>query len=1529
MGKPELTADEAKDLKKKFDAIKPDSPPFNFAYIEGGEDGRPQLFVSRRPVTEEAKSARRNAKKKKMCQGTVTLKEDKKGFLFTTTEPSPKFALHLVRYFGKAIPRLKRSEVYVPGQEQQSLGDAAKSGVEEAKKQITEIKGSIKKLREQLALEENKASVLMNEATEARNKWYHTSRAADQKQEEAEQAKEASMALRKEIAAMEASLAMEDKDAADLTDSELASNFDDVQLSTEQDIDDAGHRLQELERAAEASETAESRARVKLARLEEAARELALRVQAKERAALDAQVRAEASRGSIFSLRSTADRLERVAYNAKSEAQDIRSEQAEFQKQLEEARGEIDKAVRERQEARARASDFLDRYSEAESSWWSDKNNSKYVASVINALEDSSDKLAGELDKAEKARAETLSIEQVLSTTQRKHSVTEAALARCQQKQRELEDRIKAIESGTDKISGDIIKFLQESHAELEKLTQQVQDLQVRLEKTSQRLGKLQTDLDKARANESAANQEVNKVRLQRNEHAMFLNEREHIRELYTQQPKLQEDVAKLTDEVAKLKEAENTARAAIQLTIDARKRLEGAHNELSALEHEEKALEAEAKKITFFGLSSSREKEAADARRKLIDIRTRKAAASEAYDRASRALKEAEKKSNPTDMKNILQAKKARLEKEQELAEKSHELAEVDSQIAQEEARAATITEDLLTQERSRLLEKLSEKDPQLAQARAQLAELTQEADKVTASLLGQEQRLGVLQEEIESLSERLEQDPGLATELSKKVANLSKAREEIQKARDAAGHEADKVSKAQAAVDAEVARLCGENKRLSRLENALRGAKAEALAAEDRDANANEAQLHADEAREDVLRAVNAAESVAEMESFVSSSQGLIDSFHTLRKPGSVVKSKTIDLTSPDEVDKIREAISAREGLEGAERNEEYIKLIKFQEQLEARAVAMIKAGATVSDLREAFAKVPNGLRPPSYRAEVEAFHTLETAFAELESEKEQSDREKRILEAADSLVTPEERVERVKNMLMSFGGKIEDLEAVTRHIPNTMEMMGYQSTEGSGWDQVISGEIGANPPLVTHLDNVFSSLSALTSGISAASKIVDLSRDTRETDHLTDEKIELDPIEQKRQQDKLLDATLSAVSATLQNTKQFGAMDVAGNTPILGVLGTLDVAKQLAENIVAAAVRRGKARYDQLLADSARVAGSPLAGAFEESVARENQLWKKHGLDATANAATITSHILRGGPPTFAIGVACQIGATAASVGNSLIQDVKDLNKASRAKELLRAARRGDEAAKTELFKHHARYAKGLIAHMAFSERDRFALMYVNKRDINEDMVAKSSAKILAHYLMEEAGQTEDPETWDEWEKKWAERLKLAINVAKMTILAIPNPINMLKAALNSIEKGQTPLLDQAKLEGLSDLERQSTEIIDNHCGALNLIAKIDARIAKTEGDEARSVLRSKRAALVVLMSRYDTFFQKVQEGAVSGLNELSECLKTLDSIKKIDPRRLDESARLSLKITEQWQSRLKTSLAAITRNLANAA
>ncbi|MFT4978751.1 MAG: hypothetical protein ACI8S6_004661 [Myxococcota bacterium] len=248
----------------------------------------------------------------------------------------------------------------------------------------------------------------------------------------------------------------------------------------------------------------------------------------------------------------------------------------------------------------------------------------------------------------------------------------------------------------------------------------------------------------------------------------------------------------------------------------------------------------------------------------------------------------------------------------------------------------------------------------------------------------------------------------------------------------------------------------------------------------------------------------------------------------------------------------------------------------------------------------------------------------------------------------------------------------------------------------------------------------------------------------------------------------------------------------------------LGTAEAARQLVLDTLEAAARKMKARYDGVLSEAARTAGSPLAGPFAESLAREEALCAKYSVQISADATEIAAAILGSLPgPGAALKVALELAAAAGRFAGERKLMKEELQQARLARRLLADARRGDDAARAELFKHHPRYAKGLIAHMAYNDSDPFALMYTRERGLAEADIAASSEAIIRRYLLESAEQSLDlPEVTEQHSK------------LRKIVDALSRP-------------KQLEIIDPQRLAELRDGARVATDLIDTRARAERML------------------------------------------------------------------------------------------------------
>jgi hypothetical protein len=95
-------------------------------------------------------------------------------------------------------------------------------------------------------------------------------------------------------------------------------------------------------------------------------------------------------------------------------------------------------------------------------------------------------------------------------------------------------------------------------------------------------------------------------------------------------------------------------------------------------------------------------------------------------------------------------------------------------------------------------------------------------------------------------------------------------------------------------------------------------------------------------------------------------------------------------------------------------------------------------------------------------------------------------------------------------------------------------------------------------------------------------------------------------------------------------------------------------------------------------------------------------------------------------------------------------TVAEQVVDRQEGEKARALLDRAQAGDGHARSELFRFHPRYAKGILAIMA-DEGDALALRVLSTHGLSEDMIRRSSPKIVKRYLLKKFGESDDPPSW----------------------------------------------------------------------------------------------------------------------------------------------------------------------------------
>ncbi|MFT5681783.1 MAG: hypothetical protein ACI8RZ_002695 [Myxococcota bacterium] len=642
-----------------------------------------------------------------------------------------------------------------------------------------------------------------------------------------------------------------------------------------------------------------------------------------------------------------------------------------------------------------------------------------------------------------------------------------------------------------------------------------------------------------------------------------------------------------------------------------------------------------------------------------------------------------------------------ARLQLESRAAEADRDLARVNQEISEEEATVGEWALDL----RRKNLNRLIKQDPTLKEARSVRNTRLESAEKLTDTLLDRTADLNALRHRNEALQREMAGfsqvlDPALTEEFAANLEKIGKLSDAVGDLRKKAELSARRAEEGEAALQLAIKTRCEEKPDLAQAHRALEQAeKALASSAQD-DLDAIKAMEKADDTVAEVAR----QEKVYGL---------VLDGQATVRSHSAVFeKLRGMDLFSSTDMSAVRAAVGPA--------------IDKIEAELEKQAYQMIQAGATNEELARVFERIPNGLRPASYREEVGAVNTLMQRFDEIEALKTQEDRDEYLIKTARQ-TSKEEMFDQVKTLLKELDTRREDfgyagtqIAAEGGRVKTWMTMLGVLDSASTSQKELSS--------ILAALWQVNRGIAAVGAGIKAGKA-------------LTAENEEADPVLQKIQDLEKLEALNGLANSGIDIARQF--------VPILltGKLG-----KGFIEDVVQCASRTFKASYDSKLKAIAKVHGSFLAGPLEESLGNELKLAERYGFNAGVKAVAIAAQIMKMGPQA-AMGFVVSVSAWSTGKVHGMIHNVVDWKQASKANKLLERAKAGDAKAKSLLLKHHAKFAKGVLALKA-QEGDPFAMQYVASRGLSDDDIRKSSLDIITRYLLKSANQSGAEQTFDEW-------------------------------------------------------------------------------------------------------------------------------------------------------------------------------
>ncbi|MGC6507195.1 MAG: hypothetical protein ACON4U_02220 [Myxococcota bacterium] len=708
----------------------------------------------------------------------------------------------------------------------------------------------------------------------------------------------------------------------------------------------------------------------------------------------------------------------------------------------------------------------------------------------------------------------------------------------------------------------------------------------------------------------------------------------------------------------------------------------------------------------------------------------------------------------NDADIENAFTAEQQILELEKKAADADAFALEIKEQRLQNEAQLAAMSHDIYEQRlentKGLLINNIDGYKDRFERAEQELSEIEARFEVESTKLIESEIKLETLKAELNA--------PLSMVAFKAKLSELTNQEDIVKNQRNTVDQLQDDIQSSQQAID-NINKDLAEHATMIANANSEEGSIAlhylQSLDAVEQSASdeseileeaveVHDAHEQAEVDRSNAQRKAGLIDSTREVALSIKENRTLIDRFNKLTGDKD---AKAYDLM----------VASDRKELK-SKKPQAYQKLKEFTQSLEEKSLSMIAEGASLQELQNAFAEIPNGLRPPSFREEVARFHQVSQFLEEDESESSVLDQAHKL---AKKKKTFEQTCESIKEKLIVLTNEFNDVnteiaEGISAFAQN------YDPTEVAALKEALKGK-GAdkkadNAADIQALDDFVGSATAIFGLGSAAIEAKQAYFDKKNNMAI------MDPIEKKMAQDRLLSSLLGLGEETVNTIKQFSTMDSTKGTmpPGMGVLGVVLKSEELVKAVLQASARRILAAKDSMLQEAAKLAGSPMASALEETKVQERQLYIKYGIKAATTAAGITADIMATFPgPHQAVGAALNVVTWLAEKTVELKLYMVKKEQVREARDLLRRAQKGDAEAKTLLFQKHAVYAKGLIAAMAL-EKDSFAMAYVQSRGLDDSEIQASSFKIISKYLLSKAEQSAEDYDPEAESTKWRDRV-----------------------------------------------------------------------------------------------------------------------------------------------------------------------
>lgn len=485
-----------------------------------------------------------------------------------------------------------------------------------------------------------------------------------------------------------------------------------------------------------------------------------------------------------------------------------------------------------------------------------------------------------------------------------------------------------------------------------------------------------------------------------------------------------------------------------------------------------------------------------------------------------------------------------------------------------------------------------------------------------------------------------------------------------------------------------------------------------------------------------------------------------------------------------------------------------------------------SLVNNGAGIDELRALYDKIPELWRPPAFREQEQNWVAVGGLMRQEAEDKYSKEAETRLAQ--------------VDKKIEAFKSKLETGESIASKLGSVLGGVEKGGKFISGLSAV-SEKLSGVKEFSEQAEKVLGLAAKLATVLQAPIKLVESGSQSIATE---------DPVEAMMLQEEFIESLGTLVEGLVGSVEgadklKIGGALVEGIAGLLPGIGMAISAKEAMKLMVESASRIQEAIEDANSHDEALQTGHRAEPAIDQFARRDKHLAAR----AVSGTGVAIIKTAAAGVDLTGVGTVASTAMKGVATGvqgvQAVAEQVIDRTEGQKAEELLRRAQAGDGNARAELFRFHPRYAKGLLAVMA-SDGDSMALRVLSTHGLTDDMIKRSSPKIIKRYLMKKFGEQDEPPSWDSLKRSFEQ----GVEWLSSKVQAIDRFFDNLAVRIIAVTDRDPLVNAQANLDkAMLDLTEQ--EVSTATASLLQLRARRDILAREAKGDQSKDAEAAERA------------------------------------------------------------------------------